>query len=62
MKSPETLLKNLLDACPMSCNCSDMHHKKSDRHGFDGVCKPLDRYDAAVNEAAAYFLKKKEEE
>lgn len=57
----EVLLKNLLDACPIACTCHDMHHNKSDRHAFDGECKPLARYEKAVDDAAAYFLHKKEQ-
>ena len=62
MSNLEQLLRNLLDTCPMSCDCNDMHHTKSDYHAMGEECKPLTRYEKAVDEAAAYFLAKKEKE
>jgi hypothetical protein len=37
-----------------------MHHRASERHDYGEECKPLTRYEQAVDEASLYFLAKKE--
>lgn len=56
----ERLLWNLLEECPTHLACADLsHHKKGDPHAFCEPCKPLERYEKAVNDAAEYFLRMK---
>lgn len=54
----ERLLWNLLEECPTWLTCVELsHHKRGDKHEYDEPCKPLARYEKAVNEAAEYFLR-----
>jgi len=40
------LMRNIHRALPTT-RCADLHHSKADRHAYNEVCKPLERYMAA---------------
>ena len=42
------LLKRLWIACPTALKCSDFHHSKNERHGYDEECKPMTEYVEAI--------------
>jgi len=56
----ERLLWNLLDVCPTWLGCTELsHHIRGDSHAYNEPCRPMERYEKAVNAAAEYFLRLK---
>lgn len=49
------IIKNLLKHSPQDGDCHNFHHSKKDGHYYGDECKPLKRYQAAINEARNFI-------